>query len=96
MNIGKQKMQQAKYFAKQLKGMQRKYYNQTLSDHERNNALLELRILNEQLDGFSVEFGSHFQGKMKTEALNIIGDIEKMCAELVSNLEETIPASHYL
>ncbi len=96
MRDNKENIEQAKHFFSQIKRMAAKYKDKDFSDSERDKARMEIRMFNEQLDNFSIGFGDNFPGDMKTEMLDIISDIKKFSANISNNIEEGVPASHYL
>jgi len=93
MNTDQENIDRAKHFFSQIKHMQAKYKDKNLSDSKRDEARMEIRAFNEQLNNFAILFGDDFHSKMKTEMQDIISDIEKFSAKIASHIEEGVPAS---
>lgn len=85
----------AKQFEKQINRFIRKYENKALSASERNVALSEIAIFNDQVKSFAIQFGDNFQSEVKNEALAVISSLKKMSAGIEGNIHENTPDSEF-
>ena len=95
MNIYQGIAEKAQEFEKQIKRIFSKYENKDLSSSERNDALTEVAIFNEQVEGFSLQLGS-LQGKAKSQALVVLDSLKKLGAGIEKNIHDNTPSSEYM
>mgnify|MGYP000447418644 FL=1 len=81
---------------KNLISLQKKYKDKDMTSSERNDAVQEVTIFNEQFNNFSIGFGSNFRSDLKSEINDLIHGIKKLSSQVSDNIEENRPDSEYI
>jgi len=95
MSENLQNIEKAKNFVKKAERLAKKYKDKDMTSSERNDAVQEVAIFNEQLNNFSIGFGEHFTSEIKSEMNGLIHGIKKLSAQVSANIEENRPNSEY-
>ena len=95
MSENLQKIETVKNFVKRLDSLSKRYKNKDMTSSERNDAVREITIFNEQINDFSIGFGDHFTSEIKSEMNGLIHSVKKLSSQISVNIEENRPNSDY-